>query len=213
MKSIFKSLKYLISLNAKKNLLRSNDKKFLHKINTPLITAFYLISALLLQGCTPFPSNSPHLQLIPPAPLLDQTSGTQQSDSTKTELAIAITGFKLDNNTDLGPALSKLYLAGLTEYSYQSTAYISIEDTIHGRTDNEMVIPLDQTIIDTVEQIDICLVSGELDNNKVLQIKNKWKCKSFALNELLQLEKTEQDFTLTDKSARTPDIALSLNQL
>ena len=187
------------------------QNKIPNKVNILLTKVTYLITLLfLLQGCSPFPSTSPQLQFATAIQSLDPVNDKQTP--IKTEIALAITGFKLSDNTDLGPSFSKLYLASLTNGSHQSTDYLSIADVMHGKNSNEMVIRLDQNALDNLETIDICLVSGQLDDNKLLHIKNKWKCKSFDLNELLQIENNEHDFALEDQSAKTPHVALSLNQ-
>ncbi|MDE0119903.1 MAG: hypothetical protein OXM55_07855 [Bdellovibrionales bacterium] len=170
------------------------------------------ISLLLLQGCAFIPSPSPQLQLLSKDQISDQSH--QKHISTNTALSLVIKEFQIDDNTNLGIALSELYLAILTENSQQFINYISIKDAIHGKNSNEIVIPLDQnhaTKANSLEKIDICLVKGSLNNNNnALHIENKWKCKSFTLSALLQPEHNIPDFALEDKSAKTPHVTLSL---
>lgn len=181
--------------------MKKQSKSLFKPLATPVI------SLLLFQSCAFFPSSQ--LQLINTGQISDQIK--QKHISTNTALSLVIKDFQLDDNTNLGLALSELYLAILTENSRQSINYLSIKDAIHGKNNNEILISLDHSQIDNLEKIDICLVKGNVNSNNSLDIESKWKCKSFTLNELLQPERNIPDFALGNKSARTPNITLSLN--
>ena len=168
----------------------------------------FIISLFLFPSCTFLPSTAPDLQFITTDKILDQVK--QKHTNTNTHFSVVIKEFQIDDNTDLGIALSDLYLAILTENSQQSINYLSIKDAIHGKNSNEIFIQLDQNNFDNLEKIDICLVKGIVNSNHSLFIENKWKCKSLALNALSQAKQNIPDFTLEDQSANTPYITLSL---
>ena len=166
---------------------------------------FYIFIVFFQLSCS-LPTSLPHLEALDTA-LLSNQINTQQT--TEITLVLIITDLNLDDNTDLGPSFSELYLANVSKNSSQN--YISIEDSMYGSNNNQLLITLNPEIIDSSDKIDICLVSGRPGVNQSFHIKNKWKCKSFLVSELFQMKREGYDFTLENKSVKIPTLNLRLH--
>ena len=153
-----------------------------------------------LSGCTPLMS-VPHFESIDPA-LLDNFDKDQKTQE-GTIFTLAITELNLDDDTDLGPAFSELYLGDFLGDKVQS--YISIQDFMYGGNQDKILITLDPKVIGHSDSVDVCLISGKPESNN-FNVKNKWDCKSFRVSELIEMRENGYEFNLKSASDKIPKL-------
>lgn len=138
-------------------------------------------------------------------PVLWETLGTHQIHKRIT-FTLTVTGLNLNDDTDLGPAFSELYLGDFFNSKIQS--YFSVQNFMYGGNQDRLSIILDSKRVDSSDKIDICLISGKLELN-ILKVKNKLDCKSFRVSELIEMK--EKEFSLENTSANTPKLELLIH--
>lgn len=171
-----------------------------------------LIFIFCLVSCSPIALVSSDLQSIDPTLIQKEDFNNSNTDLTSTikkELVLAITDLILTDDTDLGRPFSELYLTSASGDTVQSTSYLSIEEFMYNHNKNHFYISLKKDSSDPT--VDICLVSGHIDINNILQIQNSKKCKSFPTADLLAITNRGYDFTLENRSEKTPEVKLILH--
>ena len=171
-----------------------------------------LIFIFCLVNCSPIALVSSNLQSIDPT--LTQKEdfnniNTNLTSTIKKELVLAITDLILTDDTDLGRSFSELYLTSASGNTAQSTSYLSLEEFMYNHNKNHLYIPLKASTSDPT--VDICLVSGHIDINNILQIQSSKKCKSFPTVDLLTITNRGYDFALENRSEKTPEVKLILH--
>ena len=167
-----------------------------------------LIFIFCLVNCSPISLVNPHLQSIDPNLLHEENFNNDNKNPkpiTETKLVLAITDLILTDDTDLGSSFSDLYLVSSPENITESTNYLSIEEFMYDHSKNHFYIPWKANTSDP--SINICLVSGHIMNN-TLKIQSSKKCKSFTTSDLSDLTNRGYDFTLENRSDKTPEVKL-----
>ena len=170
-----------------------------------IFTLFFLST-----NCTPLSSlqgfHSP-TQLLPPpsAPESPETKNIERTE--KATITLFVTELNIDEETDLGPAFSELYLALFKEKN--SNHFIPIEKLLYENSQTQISFPLDINTPD--KTVSICLVSGKPDIHGSLYRNQKKKCKNFSISELLRINEKGHELSLQDKSSRTPRLELLIH--
>ena len=161
-------------------------------------------------SCSPTYLVKNHLQSIDPALILEDKNREEDlKPKREKKFVLAITDLLLTDDTNLGRSFSELYLTSISKNTAQSTNYLSLEEFMYNNNRNRFLIPLQ---IDTIDlTFDICLVLGHIGINKVLHIKKNQKCKKFSTTDLLTIKNRGYNFTLENKSEKTPKVTLILH--